>query len=840
MILMVDFKKKLKEKTIKKKINPYDIYESLDRSIEKGPLRPVQEIILKDWYDKYKEERDVILKLHTGQGKTIVGLLMLQSRLNQETGPAIYLCPDNYLVAQTCKEAEEFGISYTLIEDELPDNFIDGKSILITSLQTVFNGLTKFKLGNKSLKVSTVLIDDAHACIEKIKDSCRVKLYSNSHAYQDILTLFGPELEKQGVGTYADIKRGIYDAYLQVPYWDWQDKHSEVASVLSKYSDSKEIRFSWPILKDIIIDCMCIISGDSLEIIPYVTPLHLFGSYYKAEHRIFMSATISNDSFFVKGLGLSPKTIQDPLSIQDEKWSGEKMILIPTLIDPSLNRTEIVNFLATPAKDRKIGVVALVPSFNRCKDWKEYGATIANKDTLLDEIEKLKNKVCDKTLVIVNRYDGIDLPDHACRLIIFDSRPYFESLYDRLIEDCRTDSEVISTRLAQIIEQGLGRAVRGEKDYCAIIITGPELVKAIRSRESTRFYSQQTNTQIEIGLEIAKYAKEEIKSGEKPLTALKGLLRQLILRDEGWKIFYTEKMNSTKKEKSDTKILDIFELEKNADVLYSDGQYENAAKKIQELIDKHIKSEEERGWYLQEIARFIYPFSKSESNKYQIAAHKKNRYLLKPKEGMQISKMTTISLRRIESIKKWIWQFSNFEDMQITLEDMLGKLRFGVKSDTFEYSMNEIAKCLGFPSQRPDKEWKEGPDNLWKVRDNEYLLVECKNKVELTRKEINKDETGQMNNACAWFNKNYGDVQVKRIMIIPTKKVSSATGFNYPVEIMRESKLKKLTENVSKFFLEFKNKDLKDLSDQKIQELINAHKLTVNDLLTLYSEEPRI
>ena len=31
-----------------------------------------------------------------------------------------------------------------------------------------------------------------------------------------------------------------------------------------------------------------------------------------------------------------------------------------------------------------------------------------------------------KTLVLVNRYDGIDLPDNTCRILIFDGKPYSE------------------------------------------------------------------------------------------------------------------------------------------------------------------------------------------------------------------------------------------------------------------------------------------------------------------------------------------------------------------------------------------------------------------------------
>src|SRR4030095_16697878 len=42
--------------------------------------------------------------------------------------------------------------------------------------------------------------------------------------------------------------------------------------------------------------------------------------------------------------------------------------------------------------------------------------------------------------------------------------------------------EVTAMRTARTIEQGLGRSVRGEKDYCAIILTGADLIRRIRPR----------------------------------------------------------------------------------------------------------------------------------------------------------------------------------------------------------------------------------------------------------------------------------------------------------------------------------------------------------------------
>jgi len=89
---------------------------------------------------------------------------MLQSRINEDTGPAIYLCPNKFLVEQTCQQAESFGINYFTAEDEIPDEFIDGKSILITSVHKMFNGKSRFGVGQRGEHVSTILMDDAHAC----------------------------------------------------------------------------------------------------------------------------------------------------------------------------------------------------------------------------------------------------------------------------------------------------------------------------------------------------------------------------------------------------------------------------------------------------------------------------------------------------------------------------------------------------------------------------------------------------------------------------------------------------------------------------------------------------
>ncbi|MDT0173077.1 DEAD/DEAH box helicase family protein [Exiguobacterium sp. BRG2] len=837
---MVNFKTRLNQKVIEKKVNPIEIYETLDRTSEKGPLRPIQTQILERWFTDFKDKKDVIMKLHTGQGKTITGLLMLQSKLNEDKGPALYLCHNHQLVDQACEQALSFGIKFVRMDNqEFPDEFIDSNAILITTVQKLFNGETKFKIGAKSLPVATILLDDAHACIEVIKNSFKITLPQGSHAYQEIFELFSDDIQNQGAGTFADIKRNSFDALSLIPYWRWKELHKEVSDILSKYSDNQNIKFSWPVLKDIIDECQCVISGKSLEIAPYKNPLHMFGSFFKASHRIFMSATITDDSFLIKGLGLNLEVIKNPLSIQNEKWSGEKMILIPSLIDESLTRTEMVKFFGQP-REKNFGMVALVPGFEYTKDWKAYKSNIATKDSIVTDIGNLKEKKFDRTLVIANRYDGIDLPDSTCRVLIIDSKPYSSSLFDRYLESTVGNSIVANKKLTQTIEQGLGRAVRGEKDYCVIILIGSELVQAVRNREVRQNYSTQTKTQIELGLEIAEFAKEDIKQGKEPERALGELLNQSLTRDEGWKEFYTERMNEVGLIQPTHDTLNIFELERIAEEQYYNGEHQKAAKTIQTIIDSYVKTDEERGWYLQEMARYYYPFSKLESNRLQVIAQKKNRYLLKPIEGMEISKISSLSLKRIENICNWVRKFEDYNELSVEVDSILSKLKFGVSSDNFEQSLDQLAKMLGFESQRPDKEWKEGPDNLWKINDDTFLLIECKNNVKVDRDSINKEETGQMNNACAWFERVYGDRNRKNIIIISTRLISSAAGFNESVQIMKSNKLYALVGNVRRFYREFRAFELNDLSERTIQSLLEKYNLTVKDFLNdEYSEEPR-
>jgi len=829
---MVDFTKKLATKKVSKVSNPIELYGTLDRASDKGPLRPSQQAILKNWDENGRSQRDVIVKLHTGQGKTLVGLLMLQARLNEGKGPAVYLCPNNFLIDQTCEQARQFGIATCRADPELPEAFHNGEHILVTSIQKLFNGLTKFGIDRESVALGTLLMDDAHACADQIRGACKIRIASTEPAYHALRTLFAAELEQQGVGTWADICNDKPDALLPVPYWVWRDRETEVASILSAESGKKSVKFAWPLLKNILAHCQCVVSGTGIEIEPHVAPLQAFGSYWKAEHRIFMSATVTDDSFLIKGLQLKPGTVVHPLLYTEERWSGEKMVLIPSLINPLLDRQAIVAKFAPTNDKRRYGIVGLATSFKNTADWEAYGSKVATTETLWHDIDSLRKEQYAKTLVLANRYDGIDLPDDSCRILIVDGKPFSESLVDLYQEDCRPASDTTLMRLVRTIEQGMGRSVRGEKDYSVIIAIGPDLTRALRDKHSRSYLSSQMATQIEIGLEIVGYAREEITGGKDPDQAFVDLMRQCLGRDEGWKAFYAEHMDRVQPGGANKRLLEIYAAELEAEEKYMAGDYVAAVKRIQKLLDEQTFDKSDLGWYLQTMARYNYPRDRAEVNRLQLAAHNANRMVMQPPQGLKVTKLSVISQGRVARIAEWIKSHGDYAQLDIALSDILGRLVFGVKADKFEQALDELSRALGFAGERPDKEWKEGPDNLWALDDINYIVWECKSEVNLLRNEINKTEAEQMNRSAAWFAKHYLGCKAIYIEVHPAHQVQSAANFLVDAKAMRDRELKAFVKAVRAFFHSFAQSNFNDLSLPHIQNLLDANALSVDNLLS--------
>jgi superfamily II DNA or RNA helicase len=95
---MVDFKKLREAKAKPKPNNPRDIFNALPKPPGINDLYTSQAEVLDAWYPR-REEKDIVVKLHTGGGKTLVAALMAHSVMNETGEPVLVLSDECELVS---------------------------------------------------------------------------------------------------------------------------------------------------------------------------------------------------------------------------------------------------------------------------------------------------------------------------------------------------------------------------------------------------------------------------------------------------------------------------------------------------------------------------------------------------------------------------------------------------------------------------------------------------------------------------------------------------------------------------------------------------------------------
>src|ERR1700704_5756622 len=107
---MVDFKKLRESKAKPSPQKPRDIFNSLPKPPGINDLYASQAEVLDSWFAR-RTDKDIVVKLHTGGGKTLVALLMAQSTMNETGQPVLYLAPTTQLVGQVLDKSREYGIA---------------------------------------------------------------------------------------------------------------------------------------------------------------------------------------------------------------------------------------------------------------------------------------------------------------------------------------------------------------------------------------------------------------------------------------------------------------------------------------------------------------------------------------------------------------------------------------------------------------------------------------------------------------------------------------------------------------------------------------------------------
>ena len=248
-----------------------------------------------------------------------------------------------------------------------------------------------------------------------------IKIDAESDAYKELISIFSSSLRDYNPKSYIDIvEMKDNRKNLLVPYWEWQRQQDNIYRILMKYNnDNTAIQFGLPLIERGLETCDCIINASSIEISPKGIDLDKISSLEEASRRIFMSATLADDSVFVSALGLAAEDMKNIITPENANDIGDRLIIFPKYVN--ISEMEIKEKVEEIAEN--YNVVILVPSFSRAKFWDEEGVRTTTKDNIGGMVQVLKSGKYVGKVIFVNRYDGIDLPGDACRMLVVDGLP---------------------------------------------------------------------------------------------------------------------------------------------------------------------------------------------------------------------------------------------------------------------------------------------------------------------------------------------------------------------------------------------------------------------------------
>ena len=764
------------------------------------------------------------ISLHTGGGKTLVGLLIAQSMMNETHQPVRYLSPTTQLVEQIVEKAKSYHIPAVIYEKEkrgeLPEAFLNGLSVLISTYHALFNARSRFGVRGTAQEIihaAGIILDDAHVAFSTMREAFTLRIERGddpegylylTHLVRDAFS----DLDK--AGSFDDVVSGssVWGDYaiLEVPYWSWQSHSTQVREYLRERAEeevrahapgktkAEAYRFVWPFLRDAFAYCSCLITHQALVITPFFPLVDTIPTFVDCPHRVFMSATIADDSAIVRTFDAGGESIKRPITSNSLAGVSERMILVPELM--RLRQSEIPEILQDLARimadTEDTGTIILVPSHAAAKSWEKVAHVATSAEQVRVYVRQLLQETSRGPFVFANRYDGIDLPGGSCRFLIMSGLPYGLHEYEVHRASMFTDSASFNNELMQRIEQGIGRAARGPGDYCVVILTGKDLVSRLTRHANQLLLTSSTRAQLEIGLAVSKDVDSE--------KALRETIMSCLRRDADWIAYHADSLASlTAPNQVDTEQLDLATLERKAFRLMRDGYFEKAIALLVRFGEAAPALDpKSKGWLFQFAACIAQCWGHAdEAQRLQRHAYANNDNLLRPRVAPPYIPLPLPS-KQAEEIVERIDHYTPRRGYMAEFERVVSHLVPTASAHQFEQALTDLGAMLGFRSERPEKSYKVGPDVLWLLTDHLGMVIEAKSQKE-PDKPLTKDEHGQLLNAEAWFRQAYPGYSCIRVVVHPnaliTPSVVAGTSKVFTLNMLRKLvvDLRHLLENLT-------------------------------------------
>jgi hypothetical protein len=621
------------------------------------------------------------------------------------------------------------------------------------------------------ITAAAVILDDAHVAFSTMRDAFTLRVEREKYEgdYDHLTNTFRNDFRELGrLGSFDDIVNDLDYGVLEVPYWSWKAKSSQVHEYLRERTDNYP--FEWPFLRDAFDYCHCLISRRAFVITPIFPLVDLVPSFAECPRRIFMSATIGDDSAIVRTFDANPDSIAKPITSISLAGVSERMILAPELMKFPINDVPVMvqKMAKWMAEKNNVSTVILVPSIQEAGKWKGVATVADSSQKVTASVKELQEGMTHGPVIFANRYDGIDLPGPACRILIIWGLPRGTSEYDAYRSTALLGGSELASALAQRLEQGMGRGARGGGDYCVVILTGKDLIAWIDRPANHKFLTSSTRAQFKIGMGVGSEVGSPKEMAETMLRCLN--------RDRDWIEYHAEALAElTQPDKVEQSQLAHAAVERKAFRLVRDNYFEKAVSKLDRYCDSTKGLDQKaRGWLRQVAARAAYYWGREDiALQLQQHAYADNHNLLRPRVAQEYAPLVAPS-EQAEAIVAGIDHFGSRRGYIAEFDEVISHLVPEASSNQFEQALADLGSMLGFATERPDKNYGKGPDVLWLLSGSLGLIIEAKSRKNKDNA-LTKDQHGQLLNAAEWFREKYPGYTGIRVSLHPNVKVTAST-----------------------------------------------------------------
>ncbi len=740
-------------------IEPIEIFRSLTLRGKIENIHDPQGEALKTWHAK-RDNQDVIIEMNTGGGKTLVGLLIAQSIVNETRGKVLYICPTNQLVEQTAAHAKDCGIDVAVY---MGGNWINGTVFdactgpCITNYAAVFNGKTIFRDYN----IRGIIFDDAHVAHNAIRSQFRLNIHSDHPAFRHIANLFRNHFARNSQNQQFDeALDSNWMALLFVPMFEVRRHSDNIRRILLENSveEAIETKFAWKHLKDRLSRCAVILSGSGIEITPPLLPLHTLPYFTDEIRRIYLTATLPSQVEFLRTFGIASI---DPITPVGKLGEAQRQFLF-LCGDTDEEQQRLALELI---EDKKACIIT--PSYRTGDNWCPPAKKFEGRHSAIKTFAESKEA---EKLALIARYDGIDLPGDACRILILDGIPIGASLLDRFIDQSLRIEKLRLSHMATRIVQAIGRIFRSNTDHGAVLISGVELQRWLRDPNHQQFMPTLLQQQVQLGIELRCMVDEG-------LTNFSGLLNAVLKGQKDWDRLYSAHVRAFETGKRPQELgwfTEYINREREAFRKLWNGNYPAAASEYNSLANDATENDKRLGAWYRHWEGLSYDFAGEvihATRAYIIAANERAE-LGRPQVEKGLIKSSvrvdpSLQARSIATIFN-----KNKGKVVRQIKQIRKRLTYGPETNPVEQSLCELGTLLGLEASRPDRKLGTGPDVLWRYPKHKAgVALEAKTNKE-PESQFRKTEIGQFHDHIIWLENTYKEENFVKAIVGRRLKVS--------------------------------------------------------------------